>query len=134
MSVLSSTKQGDEDDARSNDSARCERRLQLTGRDLAATAGVVVLTIGFVLGSTWGMRPAHPEEECARLLDRFVAFRLLAADPKASSFTIETKQAAARESLSTADALASCSAKLTEESAVCADRAETADELERCFL
>jgi hypothetical protein len=105
-----------------------------TLRDLAATWGIVMLTIGVVLGSTWGVRHAHPEEECARLLDRFVAFRMLAADPKASAFTIESRQAAARESLSTVDALASCSAKLTEESAACADRAESADELERCFL
>lgn len=102
-------------------------------RDLAATAAIVMLTIGIVLGSTWGARHAHPAEECARLLDRFVAFRMLAADPSASPFTIEARQAAARESLS-ADALESCSAKLTEESAACADRAETADELERCFL
>jgi hypothetical protein len=117
-----------------DDGARRERRLQLTTRDLGATAGIVLLTIGLVIGSTWGVRHAHPEEECARLLDRFVAFRVLAADPKASPFSIEAKQAAARESLSTADALASCSAKLTEESAACADRADSADELERCFL
>lgn len=111
-----------------------ERGRQRTLRDLAATGAIVTLTIGFVLGSTWGVRHAHPEEECARLLDRFVAFRMLAADPKASARTIESRQAAARDNLSTADALASCSAKLTEESAACADRAESADELERCFL
>ncbi|MBL8744478.1 MAG: hypothetical protein JNK04_25395 [Myxococcales bacterium] len=110
------------------------RGLELTARDLGATAAIVLITIGFVLGSTWGVRHAHPEEECARLLDRFVAFRILAADPQANPYTIESRQAAARESLSTADALASCSAKLTEESAACADRAESADELERCFL
>ena len=113
--------------------SEAERRPQRTLRNLAATAGIVMLTIGTVLGSTWGVRHAHPEEECARLLDRFVAFRMLAADPKANAFTIQSRQAAARESLST-DALASCSAKLTEESAACADRAESADELERCFL
>jgi hypothetical protein len=110
------------------------RRVALTARDLGATAGIVALTIGVVFASTWGARHAHPEEECARLLDRFVAFRVLAADPKANAFTIEARQAAARDGLTTANALASCSAKLTEESAACADRAETADELERCFL
>jgi len=101
---------------------------------LAATSAIVLLTIGLVFVSTWGNRAARPEEQCARLLDRFVAFRTLAADPKASVPAIELRQAEARQSLTATDALAKCSSKLTEESAECADRANTVDELERCFL
>jgi hypothetical protein len=104
-------------------------------RDMSASVATISLVIGAVLVSIFSGRAADgTSERCVALLDRFVELRLLAADPKTTPLVVEEHQAEAREQARRSHALERCQRRLTQDSAACADRAHSADELERCFF
>lgn len=104
-------------------------------RDMAASVAAMALVIGAASFSIFaGAAPDGAPERCALLLDRFVELRLLAANPRTSPGVIEQQQAGAREEAERSRALERCQRHLTKDSAACADRAQSADELERCFF
>lgn len=103
-------------------------------RDAAATIAVLALLGGAV---TISMCRGHGAEDvetaCARILDRYVEMRQFASDPKAPHHLVEEKKEEARALAIREGALARCARSLSAESAACADKAHSADELERCF-
>jgi len=106
-----------------------------SARDMLASIATMALLIGAVLVSVFsGATPEGSTQRCAALLDRFVELRLLAVNPKTSPFVVEQKQTEARAEAERSRALEQCERSLTEDSAACADRAHSADELERCFF
>ena len=119
----------DSDDAA--ESARAERDLR---RDAGATIAIVVLFGGAVgLSLCTGPRPDDAHERCAVILDKYVELRQRAADPKAPLHVFEEKRDDARKLALEGGELLRCTRSISVESAACADRAQTADEIERCF-
>jgi hypothetical protein len=113
------------------DSVRIERDLW---RDAGATLGIVGLVVVAVSFSFCrGARPDDADERCARILDKYVELRQRAADPKAPLHVVEEKQEDARKLAIRDGALVRCTRAISVDSAACADKAQSADELERCF-
>ena len=107
-------------------------------RDLRRDAGATLAIVGLVavaVGFSFcrGARPADVDERCARILDKYVELRQRAADPKAPLHVVEERQEDARKLALQGDALLRCAQSMSVDSAACADKAQTADELERCF-
>jgi hypothetical protein len=105
-----------------------------TRRAAAATLAIVG-GVGFAafVSMCRGRAPDDVEERCTRILDRYVELRQRATDPKAPHFVLEEKQHDARELALREGALVRCARSISVDSATCADKAQTADELERCF-
>lgn len=109
-------------------------RRAATARALGATAAIVCLVSGAVIVHVLiSARPIASEARCEALLDRFVELRVRADNPKASDYLVEQRKTEARASAEQSQSLERCRKGLTEEAAACADRATSADELERCF-
>lgn len=103
-------------------------------RTAAATIAIVGgLTLAVFAAMCRGRGPEDADEKCARILDRYVELRQRAVDPKTPGFLVEEKQRDARVAAGQEGALLRCARSISAESAACADKANTADELERCF-
>jgi hypothetical protein len=103
-------------------------------RTAAATIAIVAAaTLAVFATMCRGAAPDGAEERCARILDRYVELRQRAVDPKTPGFLVEEKQRDARAAAGQEGALLRCTRSISVESAACADKANTADELERCF-
>ncbi len=101
-------------------------------RDVVATGLLLVglATTVVILGVRRGERaPA----ECAPLLDHYVELRMRAAYEKLPPALVEEKQEQSRRAERAAEAMGDCARRLTTETAECALKAPSADELERCF-
>ena len=111
-----------------------EARHRSVARDAAATLAILTL-VGGAAGLSLCRGRAAPEAEaaCAQILDRYVEMRQFAADPKASRHLVEEKKQDARVLALRDGALLRCTRSLSAESAACAEKAHSADELERCF-
>ncbi len=108
-------------------------------KSAARSAAATIAIVGGVALAVFatmcrGAAPDGADEKCARILDRYVELRQRAVDPKTPSFLVEEKQRDARAAAAGQEgALLRCSRSISVESAACADKANTADELERCF-
>lgn len=103
-------------------------------RTAAATIAIVgAAGIAVFAATCRGAPPDGAEEKCARILDRYVELRQRAVDPKSPGFLVEEKQRDARALAVQEGALVRCTRSISVESAACADKANSADELERCF-
>jgi hypothetical protein len=71
-------------------------------------------------------------EECAALLERYVALVARAAVPEAAASAVAQRTAAARAAAD-ARGFAACEDELSREEVACGLRAENADDLERCL-
>lgn len=104
-------------------------------RDLVASSSLVGLVVCVVVLQMCGdRRPKDADEKCLALLDRFVELRVRDANPKASDYLIEQRQAEARVQAKRVNVLELCRDRLTDVSAACAEKATNADDLERCLL
>ncbi len=103
-------------------------------RDAAATFALLALVGGAAgLSLCRGRGAPDAEAACARILDRYVEMRQFASDPKAPHHLVEEKKEDARKVALQGGALLRCASSLSAESAACAEKAHSADELERCF-
>jgi hypothetical protein len=107
-------------------------------RDLRRDAGATIAIVGLVsvavsFSLCRGAPPDDADERCARILDKYVELRQRVADPKAPLHVLEEKQEDARKLALRDGALVRCARAISVESAACADKAQTADELERGF-
>lgn len=107
-------------------------------KSAARTAAATIAIVGCVGVAVFaamcrGAAPDGADEKCARILDRYVELRQRAVDPKTPGFLVEEKQRDARAAAGQEGALLRCTRSISVESAACADKANTADELERCF-
>lgn len=105
-----------------------------TRRDAAATVAILgLLAAATTVAMCRGRGADEADAACARILDRYVEMRQFASDPKAPHHLVEEKKIEARALAIREGALGRCSRSLSAESAACADKALSADELERCF-
>ena len=103
-------------------------------RDLGAAVGVVLaVTAAYFALSSPGARAEDRRERCAALLDKYVVLRQRAADPSASPTRVEAQLREVRAEALSGDGMRACLENLAESSARCAEAANTADEIERCF-
>jgi hypothetical protein len=103
-------------------------------RDIAATLAIL---LGFGGAATLALCRGRPAENararCESILDRYVELRQRAAEPSILEHVVVSRREEARARAHEKGALARCMRSLSEDSAACAERAPTADELERCF-
>ncbi len=102
--------------------------------DAAATVAIVAtIAIAVFVGTCRGPAAQRSEERCAAILDRYVELRERAVDPRPRSHLIAEHQEASRELAARAGELRRCAESISSASAECAEKAHSADELERCF-
>lgn len=78
--------------------------------------------------------PPPSADECARLLDRYTAALLRADGHKPTSAEQERATTGARARAATHPAFQRCTREVSRESLDCAERAWSADEIERCLI
>ena len=74
------------------------------------------------------------QDECDRLLDRYVEMQVRIDDPKPRAETLDRARAAAKALAVTNPAFRSCTRDVTRESMDCALVANDADQIERCLI
>lgn len=104
-------------------------------REVVATLSLVALLVGAVVTAHYAdriMADATPEQ-CAALLDRYVAHRARAVQPEIGDSAIASQQRQARDRVKGWKAYADCPDRLTRSQVECAMQSNNADEFERCL-
>ncbi len=107
-------------------------RAVLARREVTATAVIVagLAVAAFVLGARRGeLAPG----QCEPVLERYVELRVRASYEKVTSSVLEEMEDRSKRGVKAAEAMGDCARHLTQETADCAMKAPSADELERCF-
>lgn len=93
---------------------------------------IALLSLLALAGCKRGAKPT--KDECDRLLDRYTEALLRADGHKPSPQEVEKAAGVARERAATHAAFQRCTSDVSRESMDCAQKAYSADEIERCLI